>query len=51
MQTINYILKDIRPFKLKNDVAQMKKTFEQYPFSHLPVVDDKIIYFTSLPHH
>ncbi len=44
MQTINYILKDIRPFKLKNDVAQMKKTFEQYPFSHLPVVDDKIYY-------
>ena len=44
MQTINYILKDIRPFKLNTDIAQLKKTFEQYPFSHLPVVDDKIFY-------
>lgn len=44
MQTINYILKDIRPFKLNTDIAQLKKTFEQYPFSHLPVVDNKIFY-------
>ncbi len=44
MQTINYILKDIRPFKLNTNIAQLKKTFEQYPFSHLPVVDDKIFY-------
>lgn len=44
MQTINYILKDIRPFNLNTDIAQLKKTFEQYPFSHLPVVDDKIFY-------
>jgi len=46
MQTINYILKDIRPFNLKNDIAQMKKIFERYPFSHLPVVDRKIYFGT-----
>jgi len=44
MQTITYILNDIQPFNLKNDVAQMKENFEQYPFSHLPVVDDNLYY-------
>lgn len=44
MQTINYILKDIKPFKLKNDIAQIKKTFEKYAFSHFPIVEDKIYY-------
>lgn len=44
MQTINYILKDIRPFNFNTDTAQMKKTFERYHFSHLPVVDEKIYY-------
>lgn len=47
MQTINYILKDIRPFSLKSDIAQMKKRFEQFPFSHLPVVDDQL-YFGAI---
>jgi len=44
MQTINYILKDIRPFGLKDDVGQMKKSFELYSYSHLPVVDKKLFY-------
>lgn len=44
MQTITYILNDIQPFNLKNDVAQMKENFEKYPFSHLPVVDDNLYY-------
>ena len=44
MQTITYILKDIQPFKLKDDIVQMMKTFDQYPFSHLPVVDAKLFY-------
>jgi hypothetical protein len=44
MQTITYILKDIQPFMLKDDIVQMMKTFDQYPFSHLPVVDAKLFY-------
>lgn len=44
MQTIAYILNDIQPFNLKNDITQMKEIFEQYPFSHIPVVDDNLYY-------
>ena len=44
MQTITYILKDIQPFKLKDDIVHMMKTFDQHPFSHLPVVDAKLFY-------
>lgn len=44
MQTIAYILNDIRPFNLKYDITQIKDTFGQYPFSHLPVVDDNLYY-------
>ncbi|MCA0933528.1 acetoin utilization protein acuB [Lutimonas saemankumensis] len=44
MQTINYILKDIVPFELNVEVLEMKETFEMFPFSHLPVVDDKLFY-------
>lgn len=44
MQTINYILKDIQPFGLKDNVDQIKKIFKKYPYSHLPVVEDKLFY-------
>jgi predicted transcriptional regulator len=44
MQTINYILKDIQPFGLKDDVDQIKKVFKKYPYSHLPVVEEKLFY-------
>ena len=44
MQTIKYILKDIKPFKLKDEITQLKVAFKQYPFSHLPVVDDSLFY-------
>ncbi|WKK65463.1 CBS domain-containing protein [Lutimonas zeaxanthinifaciens] len=44
MQTINYILKDIEPFELSVEVLEMKETFEMFPFSHLPVVDEKLFY-------
>ena len=44
MQTIAYILNDIQPFNLKYDITQMKENFGQYPFSHLPVVDDNLYY-------
>ena len=44
MQTISYILKDIPPFNLKDEVLQMKNSFKQYPFSHLPVVDENFCY-------
>ncbi len=44
MQTITYILKDIQPFKLKDEILQMKDSFAQYSYSHIPVVDDKLFY-------
>ncbi len=44
MQTINYILKDIQPFGLKDNVDQIKKIFKKYPYSHLPVVEEKLFY-------
>lgn len=44
MQTINYILKDIQPFGLKDNVDQIKKVFKKYPYSHLPVVEEKLFY-------
>lgn len=44
MQTINYILKDIQPFGLKDNVDQIKKAFQKYPYSHLPVVEEKLFY-------
>ena len=44
MQTITYIIKDIKPFTLKDEIAHLKNAFERYPFSHLPVVDDKLFY-------
>jgi len=44
MQTITYILKDIPPFNLKDEILQMKNSFKQYPFSHLPVVDENLFY-------
>lgn len=44
MQTINYILKDIKPLHLKNDIGEMKKSFRRHHFSHLPVVDQQLYY-------
>jgi len=44
MQTITYILKDIPPFNLKDEILEMKNSFKKYPFSHLPVVDEKLFY-------
>jgi len=46
MQTITYILNDIQPFELNNNVAQMRAIFVQSPFSHLPVVDEKLYFGT-----
>lgn len=47
MQTITYILNDIQPFELKNNIAQMKEIFNQFSFSHIPVVDEKL-YFGAI---
>ncbi len=44
MQTINYILNDIKPFHFKNSVGEMRSAFEDYQHSHLPIVDDNIYY-------
>jgi predicted transcriptional regulator len=42
MQTIDYILKDIKPISLKDDIKDIKAFFEKGLFSHLPVVENKI---------
>jgi len=42
MQTINYILKDIKPVSLKDDIKDIKVFFDKNSFSHLPVVENKI---------
>lgn len=44
MQTINYILNDIKPFDLKKSIGEMRRAFEDFPYSHIPVVDDGMYY-------
>ena len=42
MQTINYILKDIKPISLKSRTASIQALFDNYAYSHLPVVDSSL---------
>ncbi len=42
MNTINYISKDIKPIRLEDDIRKIRAIFEQFPFSHLPIVDKKL---------
>lgn len=42
MQTIDYILKDIKPVSLKDEIKDIKAFFDKGLFSHLPVVENKI---------
>lgn len=44
MQTITYISKDLKPLTLKDEIRHMKDSFEQCPFSHLPVVEETLFY-------
>ncbi|MGI9530659.1 acetoin utilization protein acuB [Lutimonas sp.] len=44
MQTINYILNDVKPFDLQNSIGEMRRAFEDFPYSHIPVVDDGMYY-------
>jgi Mg/Co/Ni transporter MgtE len=44
MQTINYISKDIRPLALKDNIEKIRKSFREYPYSHLPIVEKKIFH-------
>jgi len=41
MQTINYILKDIKPITLKEDIKNIKDIFANNSLSHLPIVENK----------
>lgn len=40
--TTDYILKDIKPLKIKEKIINVQTLFEQHLFSHLPVVDKNI---------
>lgn len=42
MQTINYILKDIKSVSLKDEIEDIKELFKNNSFSHLPIVENKI---------
>ena len=41
MQTINYILKDIKPITFKEDIKNIKDLFANNSFSHFPIVENK----------
>ena len=41
-QTTDYILKDIKPIQVVEKIENVQALFEQYPFSHLPIVDKNI---------
>ncbi len=43
-QTTDYILKDIKPIQVVEKIENVQALFEQYPFSHLPVVDKNIFW-------
>jgi len=40
MHTLEYINKDIKPLSVSDKIEKAQKLFEQYKFSHLPVVDN-----------
>jgi len=42
MQTINYILKDIKSLSLKDEIEGVKELFKKNSFSHLPIVENKM---------
>jgi predicted transcriptional regulator len=42
MQTLNYILKDIKLVSLKDEIEDIKEIFKNSSFSHLPIVKNKM---------
>ncbi len=44
MQTINYILNDVKSISLKDGIEDTKELFKKNPFSHLPIVENKIFH-------
>ena len=42
MQAIDYILKDIKPIRITDDIKKVQKVFEQTNISHLPVINKNI---------
>jgi predicted transcriptional regulator len=47
VQTVNYILNDIRPVTLNTSLEKVEESFSKTSYSHLPVLDDKI-YFGAI---
>ncbi|MAD96147.1 MAG: acetoin utilization protein acuB [Flavobacteriaceae bacterium] len=44
MDVSNYILNEIKPLHLRNTVKEAKQLFDQFPFTHYPVIDtDKLV--------
>ncbi len=46
MHTIDYILKDIKPISLNDNIKKIKALFEEISSSHLPIVDNNKYYGT-----
>lgn len=42
MLTTNYILNDIKPLNLKDNIVKAQNLFNRLPYSHLPVVDGNL---------
>lgn len=42
IQTTDYILKDIKAIQVSEKIKNVQNLFEQYPFTHLPIVDDNL---------
>lgn len=38
MNTLNYLINDIKPFKPDTSIGEVQKTFNQLTYSHIPVV-------------
>ena len=46
MHAINYILKDIKPISLNDNIKKIKALFDEISLSHLPIVDKNKYYGT-----
>lgn len=40
MNITNYLLEEIKPLRLKDDVKKAQKVFKNYPITHFPVIED-----------
>jgi CBS domain-containing protein len=47
VQTVDYILNDVKPMTLNTSLEKLREGFRKNPYSHLPVLDEKV-YFGAL---